>query len=923
MIRVNCCKTNAKFYYTKNLSRGDYYSQNQEIPGQWGGKGTERLGLSGGVSHEAFAALCDNINPQTGKPLTVRTKTGRRMGYDITFDAPKSISVLQALSKDTRILDAYNKAVADTMIDIETHAQTRVRRQGQDENRTTGNLIYAKFTHFTARPQGGIPDPQLHTHVFVLNATFDEQEDRWKAVEVGQTKADAPYYQAAFNSRLAENLRAIGYAIRPTQYAFEIEGVPQAIIDEFSKRKTYIEKVAHDKGITNAKAKSRLGALTREAKRHDISVSELNELWTLRLSHLPAAQQKSFAAMLQLPAEIPKSIPDPEAEHRAILLAREHCFYHQSVVDEKHFVATALRFSIGETNVERLRQAVANDTTLLHYSVNGRAVITAPEVLLQEEHLVGWVRRGLATCPPLAYGYTPSNPKLDDEMRQALRHVLESRDRVTGVHGKSGAGKTTLIKEAIPAIVAQGHHVTILAPTTDASRKTLCKEGFPEAETVEMLLQSPLMQQRATGGVLWVDEAGMLSVPAMKRLTDLAETINARIIFSGDTRQHSSVERGDALRLLRNHAGLEMAELNKIRRQKDPACREAIDDLAEGRIVEGFKKLDAMGAIREISDGTLHEYLAGEYLNSIRMGRTALVISPTHAEGRKMTDLIRQGLKEEGKLANAQAISTFQKIDLTPAEKKDLRLYCPGWVIEMSKAAPGCRPGERMVIENTDEQGLFVRHADGHIHLFDPTAFATRFEVYKHAVLDIGIGEHIRITRNGKAADGRHKLNSGSFAIVKGFTSSGDIRLETGAVIPRHYGHITHGYVTTSYAAQSKTVQDIFIAESMESFPAAGWEQFYVSVSRFIERLILATDNKEALLRIVQISRQRLAAMDIAYREESPPAHPLDRAEDQIEKSGETLLPVYTRLGQRRKPDAKLPIPVQQPRRERELEFEP
>jgi len=914
-----------------------YYTKNPDIVGRWAGKGAERLGLSGDVTFETLSALCDNTHPRTGERLTARTKANRREGYDITFDAPKSVSVLQAFSKDSRILDAFNKAVDDTMAEIEASVQVRVRGSGRNENRTTGNLIAAEFTHFTARPQGGAPDPQLHRHVFVINATYDEAEGQWKAIELGQTKADMPNYQAEFHSRLAENLRAIGYGIRPTKHAFEIEGVPQAVIDEFSKRKAHIEKHAKDKGITDPKVKARLGVLTREAKGHELSPSALKEFCGIRLARIPAAQQPAFTALLQPSAEHPAPTPDfnidPDAEGNAyanaISLAREHCFYNNSVVEERQFVAAALKFSVGATNVGRMRQAVADNITLLHHTIDSRTVVTTPEVLLQEEHLVGWVRRGVASRPPLAHGYTPANPQLDDELRNALRHVLESRDRVTGVHGKSGAGKTTLMKEAVPAIVAQGHHVTVLAPTTDASRRTLRKSGFPDADTVEKLLHNPMMQRQAAGGVLWVDEAGLMSVPAMKRLADLAEEIDARIIFSGDTRQHGSVERGDALRILREHAGLEMAELNTIRRQKDAAYRAGVDDLAEGRIVEGFQKLDAMGGILEYPDGLGHEYLANGYLQSVRAGRTAAVISPTHAEGRKATALIREGLKADGKLADEQPIPVLRKIELTPAEKKDLRLYRSGWIVEMSKAAPGCRNGERMVIANKDEQGLFVRHADGHTHVFNPVPFANRFDVYEHVTYDIGIGEHIRLTRSGKAADGRHRLDAGLTATVEGFTKGGDLRLDTGQTVPRHYGHLTYGYVSTSYAAQSRTVQDIYIAESAESFPAAGREQFYVSVSRGVEKMVLTTDDKEKLLAVVQKPRQRLAAMDIANREEPPPTHPLDHAEElaqaqrRAEAVGWSPPPIRSHLGQQPKPARELPVPVRQRPLQRELGFEP
>lgn len=863
---------NISYYTTDLLHRGESYSVLHEVANQWGGKGAQRLGLSGVVFSEDLEALCHNTDPQTGQKLTIRNKEGRRIGYDMTFDAPKSVSVLQALSQDERIIEAYQKALDETLTEIEANVQTRVRGKNQNTDRTTGNMVYAKLMHFTTRPQGGVPDPQLHSHVLVLNATFDEIENRWKAIELGQVKKDAPYYQAVFNSKLAANLKAVGYAIRPTKDAFEVQGVPQSVISEFSRRKAHIEKVAKEKKITNPKVKARLGVLTREAKKHTLPTEELNELWSLRLSTLSQKDKLAFDKMLLPPLGNQLEMDFMDGQ-RAVELAAEHCFYHHSVVSEKDFIAVALRFGVGKTSVEQIRKALVADKRLWRRKVKGRNVITSPEIFIQENELTNWVKRGLKTCPPLAFGYEPQNQIFDDEQRNAIRHVLESRDRVTGVHGKAGAGKTTLMKETISAIESNGKRVVVLAPTSDASRRTLRRSGFPNAETVEKLMSDPIMQEQATGGVLWVDEAGLLSVPAMKRLVDLADDINARIIFSGDTHQHSSVERGDALRLLMNHAGLEMAELKTIRRQKNDAYREAVNDLSEGRVVEGFAKLEAMGAIVEIKDENRHSFLAQAYIGSIEAGRTALVVSPTHAEGRKMTKLIRQGLKDKSRLKKEKTFSVFQKIDFTPAEKKEMNLYRSGWVIQMKKPAPNCRSGERLVIADVNEQGLFVHHTNGQVHPFDVAKYADRFEVYEHATIEIGIGDQLRITRNGKTADGKHRLDNGTIAAVSGFTFRGDICLETGQVVPRHYGHFTHGYVTTSYAAQSKTVQDIYIAESSESFPAASWEQLYVAISRGVDRAILVTNNKRKLLQVVQKSNQRISAMDIAHMETIEPDH--------------------------------------------------
>src|SRR5262249_52537749 len=142
--------------------------------------------------------LCDNRDPQTGKTLTPRQKSNRRVGYDFNFHAPKSVSLLFGLTRDERIVEAVRHSVDATMRDREAEMQTRVRKGGQDEDRTTGNMAWGEFVHFTARPVEGVPDPHLHAHCFVFNTTWDQSESRWKAGQFAGIKRDAPYFEALF-----------------------------------------------------------------------------------------------------------------------------------------------------------------------------------------------------------------------------------------------------------------------------------------------------------------------------------------------------------------------------------------------------------------------------------------------------------------------------------------------------------------------------------------------------------------------------------------------------------------------------------------------------------------------------------------------------------------------------------------------------
>lgn len=860
MLRITPSQSSsgAKTYYTEGLTRQDYYTQGHEIVGQWHGKAASLLDLTGEVDQETFFALCENRHPETGENLTARTKENRRVGYDFTFSAPKSVSLLYALTADSRIVDAFRDSINATMRELEAEMHTRVRKGGRDEDRVTGNMVWADFVHFTTRPVDGMPDPDLHAHCFAFNATYDWQEQAWKAGQFGDIKRDASYYEAAFHSRLAGRMHDLGFGVERHGKWWDVKGIPRDLIEKFSRRSAEIEAKAAELGITDAEAKGELGARTRSRKAKDVPMDALRDEWAARLSATDRLAVERVLATETGSANFGERI----SADRAMDYAIDTAFERASVVSDKQLREAALRRSFGSVLPEEVPGAALR-AGVISREIDRRMLVTTEEVLTEEKAMLAFAREGRGRYAPfVGEGWRYRGDFLNRGQRLAVEHILRSPDQVMMVRGGAGTGKTTLMREAVAAIEESGRKVFVFAPSADAARGVLRQEGFAEADTVARLLKDEMLQQRVRGQALWIDEAGLLGVRQMKALFDLAARQDCRIVLAGDTRQHASVERGDALRLLEERAGIRPAEVTEILRQKD-AYRDAVAALSRGEVEEGLARLDALGWIVEVPSEQRHAMLARDYLTTLDQGKTALVVSPTHREGEEVTTLIRSKLREEGRLGEHEMrFWTLRKLNLTDAERADPAQYRAGLVVQFLQNAPGITKGERLRIEGAaDDGGVRAVAGDGR-EIDLPLALAARFQVYETRVLPLATGDMVRITQNGMTEDG-HRLNNGALYQVKGFTPSGDIRLDNDWNVGRDYGHLAHGYCTTSHASQGKTVDRVFIAQGAESLPAASREQLYVSVSRGRECAMIYTDDHDALRDQVADARQRRSATEL------------------------------------------------------------
>ena len=641
---------NAREYFEEHLCVGDYYDEGQRVSGEWLGLGAQRLGLAGRIHADAFLRLCENQHPITGGTLTQRQNTtradgdrntaNRRIFYDFTFSPPKSVSLAGFLGEDARVLEAHAWAVKSALREYEAFAATRTHAAGAQCDRHTGNFAAAMFTHDTSRAL----DPHLHTHYIVFNATFDPVENRWKALQNYELLRARKYDENAYYHELARELRGFGYRIRnPSRGDFRIEGIPTELCDCFSKRDAEVDKalaklLAEKPELTGsniAELRARLATEKRARKQKDLSRDELRALWGAQLSQAERKQLRGSVKGVTSDRKPRESVSVGEA----VEWAEEHLFDRNSVVLECQVWQEALGRARGEDfSLAELKQ-LTEQRGYVHDATRPGEV-TKRDVLLREWEIVQTAKEGVGDCWPLVRNPQPADPKFDDEQRKALEGLLASTNLVSIFRGGAGTGKSFVRHELVEQLKRAGRPVAVLAPQRQQVVDTE-KVGFPSPATIASFLTKRELAERA---VIVVDEAGQLSGRQMLALLRLAKERNARVVLSGDTRQHGSVEASDALLAIERHAGVRPVELRKIRRQ-DPALgrdanerlhirryRKTVKLAATGKMSESFERLDKMGAVVACGLGEQADKLADEYLRLAEQNASAVVVSQTWGE---------------------------------------------------------------------------------------------------------------------------------------------------------------------------------------------------------------------------------------------------------------------------------------------------
>jgi len=848
-------------YLSRHLISNDYYCEKESLQGKWLGRGADRLNLHNQIAagDQAFEALRANKHPMTGERLTPRDREDRIRFFDFQCSAQKSVSIMAVTFGDERLLMAHDEAARIAFTELEQFAATQANTPLERQTRLTGNVVAATFRHTASRAL----DPQVHTHHVIANATWDEQTQSWRALTEFEMLKAIRYAGKVYQNEMALACQRLGYGTEITKDAkgrisgFEIKGVSHEIRERFSKRRAEVEE-----GIK--RFHSQTGRLPTPAETHVITVStrdpKLKEITTpevlqAQLAQLSKEEKDALTELKDASLRPTASTRDTPAwrstERSSLTYAIGHLFERRSVATGHEILADALNVSLGRVLLATLKKQ-AERAPLKQTSASPwlHSTHVTPKGLLQERWAIDFVTHSKGQHSAIVQASLPALPGLSEEQSEAVRKVLQSKDQVICLRGAAGVGKSTMVKAMQPVLAEGGHNIFFCAPTSSAA-ETLRTEGISQATTVSDFLKNVAIRSRKElqNAILFVDEAGLASNNQGTELLKIAQQTRAKVIFLGDSRQHSSVEAGDFLRILETHSPIERVEVTDIRRQQHTAYRCAVKTMALGASKAGLEQLEQLGWVHEGRDqyikNAVDTYTA--HLETSKDFQQVLAVAPTWAENHSFTRELRSQLKAKAFLGVGEPVLCHQSLQWTQAQKQQASHYIPGMVIKATTRIKGFESKRGYEVSKIHDQKVWVHTPGGECAFPIHTG---SFDVVQAERKEVCPGERILILANDR---GQNLIN-GEILTVQSIQAGRIQSVEGKSVDTANFCALGYGYAVTSHKSQSKTVDHVVVvAERLDAKSA------YVACSRGRKSCTIHTPDRENLLRRVPEGNRKAA----------------------------------------------------------------
>jgi conjugative relaxase-like TrwC/TraI family protein len=870
----------AQTYHEKEFTAAEqnYWKQGDTIQGEWHGRLADQFGLSGAVGAEDFARLSEGQHPQTGKQLVLhravheyRNADGNmvspvehRAGWDATFSTPKSISLTALVGGDDRVREAHREAVNVALNELERYTQARIG--GNHPAETTGQFAAAKFEHDTARPVDGYAAPQLHTHVVVFNMT-ERDNGKMRALQPHSLFESQQFATAVYQSHLTYKLRSLGYEIEAGKSgAPDIKGYTQEYIDASSPRRQQIEEALSRSGFTGPEA-AQIAAHNTRDKKVILSPDQILAAHKQIADEFGNQADRVVAEARERRKEQVQERPEQERRQQvreAVTFARDKGFEREAVLDERALYVDALRRGMGEMTYPEVRASfearvssgefkeIADDS-----HKPGRRFTTAATIKAENE-IVQTVREGQNRAPQImsiesAVPLTESRPHFNAAQKRVVEEVLTSRDRIQGLQGRAGSGKTSVLESIRQGAEQNGYAVEGFAPTSRAAKQL--RDAGIKADTLQRFLAGGGLQAAgdpASKHLYMIDESSLASTQQMRDFLNKIAPQD-RVLLIGDTRQHQGVDAGKPFEQLQE-AGMRTAQLDQIMRQKDPELLKAVEHLSNNETTVGIDMLSQQGRITEIVDP--QDRIAAIAKSYAEHPENTLIVSPDNASRRAINQAVRQELQTLGVVDTKDHTMRVltPRNDMTGADREWANRYEAGDVLHYTRGSKehGIEPRSyaQVVAANPKENLVTVQKPDGQQVTYDPSRLRG-IAAYREIEREFSIGEKIQFT----APQRDLQVANRDLGTIQSIGDDGKISVRMDGAKHRivrfdadQMRHFDHGYAVTSHSSQGLTSERVLVNMDTEVHPELMSNRFaYVSVSRASHDAQIYTNNAASL----------------------------------------------------------------------------
>jgi conjugative relaxase-like TrwC/TraI family protein len=586
---------------------------------------------------------------------------------------------------------------------------------------------------------------------------------------------------------------------------------------------------------------------------------------------------------------------------KAVEQGTQIAFEKESVVRLDHLLGEIVRLAPGAVANDKLTDQLRDDRRFLVRRMDGQEVTTTRQIVGEEKTLLTSVIMGMGQREPLVKDYLPPADLIPTPQRiheivqdahargeqltpaQAEKwltefaaihgYVCTSRDQFLNTRGGAGTGKTFTLEKLVRQSHEAGRPVFLCAPYGEQARVALREEAprieaaghtevariFAQANTVDSLL----MQARHDplpfrGADVYVDEAGLLDTPKALALVRLAERVDARVIFQGDTEQMSAVGRGQPIKLLQDELklGMHVPRASISRRQLSVADKRLAADLSsgnDGRFAGAVQKMLDRGMIRETPPDAAIEKVAREIVEGRATGKEVVAVSSVHRINEALADRVHDLHVEKTGRAGQTPLDVHVKRDLQPAELRSSQFHRVGDVVEYKQADAVVRAPVTSVLANAvvverngEPRDLPLRQVRA---VFDPSR------------IERGPGEKLLLQEKIKQDDRIFEKGSRqTIAQVNG----GMVYFESGLRLHANDGRVRQGDCLTDYKAQGlKGVEVRGIEDNGSAMAMANKEAFHVKGTRHVKNLVLHVENKGLYVEAIQRTNVKFSAVHL------------------------------------------------------------